>query len=77
MVTYSLMRLQLGSGYRLRKLVKLATPPALLAVKEEPVLENWVHDSGRMVVIGEAAHPIPVSPRNLEFFQEPEGLLRL
>jgi 2-polyprenyl-6-methoxyphenol hydroxylase-like FAD-dependent oxidoreductase len=48
------------SADRIAKLARLAAPPAQLAVKDYPVLENWVHDSGRMVVIGEAAHPLPV-----------------
>jgi hypothetical protein len=24
-------------------------------------LEDWAHESGRLLVIGDAAHPIPVS----------------
>lgn len=28
-----------------------------------PDLDDWVHESGRMVVIGEAAHPLPVSAK--------------
>lgn len=44
----------------IRKLGKLASPPTCVSVKKYPELEDWVHESGHMVVIGEAAHPIPV-----------------
>lgn len=45
---------------RLRKLGREAAPPICVPVVEHPELEDWVHDSGRLVVIGEAAHPLPV-----------------
>lgn len=45
---------------RLRKLAKLASPPTCVSIEEYPLLEEWVHESGRLVVIGEAAHPLPV-----------------
>ncbi|GLB44757.1 putative FAD binding domain containing protein [Lyophyllum shimeji] len=44
---------------RLRKLGALAKPPICVPVTDFPDLEDWVHDSGRMVIIGEAAHPMP------------------
>ncbi|KAF5379737.1 hypothetical protein D9615_005787 [Tricholomella constricta] len=44
---------------RLRKLGALARPPICVPALDYPELEDWVHDSGRMVVIGEAAHPHP------------------
>jgi salicylate hydroxylase len=47
--------------FRMEKLAKLATPPACISMKDVPELENWVHDSGRMVLVGDAAHPLPVS----------------
>jgi hypothetical protein len=45
---------------RLKKLLKLATQPRSLPMQTYVELEDWVHDSGRMVLIGEAAHPLPV-----------------
>ncbi|KAI9460294.1 hypothetical protein HD554DRAFT_2294757 [Boletus coccyginus] len=55
------MRKQLGiCEPRLLKLAELAKSPARVQVKIAPPLENWVHHSGRVVVIGEAAHPLPV-----------------
>lgn len=44
---------------RLRKLAKLAAPKRIKVV-ERANLEDWVHDSGRMVLVGDAAHPYPV-----------------
>jgi salicylate hydroxylase len=41
-------------------MLKLATPPKAVPMKNYEALEDWVHDSGRMVLIGEAAHPLPV-----------------
>jgi len=41
-------------------MLKLATPPKSMPMKNYEELEDWVHDSGRMVLIGEAAHPLPV-----------------
>ncbi|KZT63264.1 FAD/NAD(P)-binding domain-containing protein [Daedalea quercina L-15889] len=36
-----------------------ATSAARVSVNIYEDLENWVHDSGRLVVIGQAAHPLP------------------
>ncbi|KAF9459024.1 hypothetical protein BDZ94DRAFT_1062718 [Collybia nuda] len=44
---------------RLRKLGRNAAPPVCVPIIEHPELEDWVDDSGRLVVIGEAAHPLP------------------
>ncbi|KAG5651418.1 hypothetical protein H0H81_008726 [Sphagnurus paluster] len=44
---------------RLRKLGALAAPPVCIPVTDFPELEDWVHESGNMVLIGEAAHPLP------------------
>jgi hypothetical protein len=46
--------------HRLRKLGKLALSPTCLSVDEYSQLEEWVHEDGRVVVIGDAAHPLPV-----------------
>ena len=46
--------------FRVRQLGRLARPPVCVPKIDHPGLENWVEDSGRMVVIGEAAHPLPV-----------------
>jgi hypothetical protein len=45
---------------RLLKLTKLAATPARVQVKMVPPIEDWVDEHGRMVIIGEAAHPLPV-----------------
>jgi salicylate hydroxylase len=47
--------------FSLRSMAKLATPPACIPIRDVPALDNWVHESGRMVLVGEAAHPLPVS----------------
>ncbi|KAI0050529.1 FAD/NAD-P-binding domain-containing protein [Auriscalpium vulgare] len=43
---------------RLKKLATL-TRASRVQVTERPILDDWVHDSGRLVAIGEAAHPFP------------------
>ncbi|KAI0064950.1 FAD/NAD-P-binding domain-containing protein [Artomyces pyxidatus] len=43
---------------RLRKIATLASP-SRIRVTERVLLEDWVHDSGRLLVVGEAAHPFP------------------
>lgn len=44
---------------RLQRLVQGATFRMHEPVKIVPQLENWVHPSGRVPVVGEAAHPLP------------------
>ncbi|KAF8650592.1 hypothetical protein AX16_005177 [Volvariella volvacea WC 439] len=44
---------------RLRKLAELSQSPVCVNVREYEDLEDWVHDSGRLIIIGEAAHPLP------------------
>lgn len=44
---------------RLKKLGKLAQSPTCIAFKEVPDLDDWVHESGPLVLVGEAAHPLP------------------
>ncbi|KAG0705834.1 hypothetical protein DFH29DRAFT_872791 [Suillus ampliporus] len=54
------MRRQLGlCEPRLLKMTKLAATPARVQVKMVPPIEDWVDEHGRMVIIGEAAHPLP------------------
>ncbi|KIK93780.1 hypothetical protein PAXRUDRAFT_828622 [Paxillus rubicundulus Ve08.2h10] len=54
------MRKQLGHCEpRLLKLAQHATSGTRVQVKMLPPLENWVHRNGRILVIGEAAHPLP------------------
>lgn len=48
--------------YRLRLLVRGARKAVRISVREHRDLEDWVSDDGRLVLIGEAAHPFPVSP---------------
>ena len=46
---------------RIQKLSKLSIhPPLCVPVLEYPELEDWVHDSGRLIVLGDAAHPMTV-----------------
>ncbi len=53
---------------RLIKLARLARPNRI-CVMQRAFPENWVHDTGRLVVVGDAAHPWPVrcSPPLLTF----------
>jgi salicylate hydroxylase len=45
---------------RLLKMAKLAATPARVRVKMVSPMEDWVDEHGRLVIIGEAAHPLPV-----------------
>lgn len=47
------------SEKRLQKLATLAAAPARLRVIEQGELEDWVHNDGRLLLIGEAAHTLP------------------
>ncbi|KAG1838188.1 hypothetical protein DFJ58DRAFT_814536 [Suillus subalutaceus] len=54
------MQRQLGECEpRLLKMAKLAATPACVQVKMILPIEDWVDEHGRMVIIGEAAHPLP------------------
>ncbi|KAF8155334.1 hypothetical protein K438DRAFT_356212 [Mycena galopus ATCC 62051] len=44
---------------RLKNLALMITHPRRFPVFEYPALEDWVDESGRLVVVGGAAHPIP------------------
>lgn len=44
---------------RLQKLGRLACPTRV-RMMQRTFPEDWVHDTGRLVVIGSAAHPFPV-----------------
>ena len=44
---------------RLQKLARLARP-AHTRMMQRDFPEDWVHNSGRLVVVGSAAHPFPV-----------------
>ncbi|KAK7005516.1 6-hydroxynicotinate 3-monooxygenase [Favolaschia claudopus] len=44
---------------RLRNLGPLIKQPRRFSVYAHPALENWLHGTGRLVVVGGAAHPIP------------------
>ncbi|KAF4597197.1 hypothetical protein EYR40_007648 [Pleurotus pulmonarius] len=44
---------------RLRRLGQLAQTAHCIPVAEYTTVEDWVHESGRMVLLGQAAHPIP------------------
>jgi hypothetical protein len=47
---------------RVQKLMKLIDHTCLVKqVRREP-LDTWVHDSGRVVLVGDACHPMPVRP---------------
>ncbi|KAJ6449396.1 hypothetical protein C8R47DRAFT_1230667 [Mycena vitilis] len=43
----------------LRKLVSLAGPATCVPIKDHYNLKSWVAQSGRVVALGEAAHPFP------------------
>ncbi|KAG6836368.1 hypothetical protein H0H93_008729 [Arthromyces matolae] len=43
----------------LRKLGRLGKKVTCTTVRMHPELVDWVHESGHLVVIGEAAHPLP------------------
>ncbi|KAI9511080.1 FAD/NAD-P-binding domain-containing protein [Russula earlei] len=47
-----------GSEPRLQKLARLARP-ALTRMMVRDFPEDWVHDTGRLVLVGSAAHPFP------------------
>lgn len=53
--------------HRLRRLGQLAKTARCIPVAEFTTVEDWVHESGRMVLLGQAAHPIPVSVSSLDF----------
>jgi hypothetical protein len=38
----------------------MASAPVRIPVLRYPNLGQWVHNGGRMLVIGQAAHPLPV-----------------
>ncbi|KAF8626592.1 hypothetical protein AX17_006510 [Amanita inopinata Kibby_2008] len=44
---------------RLVKLVEMSSPPTCLPSNEYEELEDWVHEDGRVVLVGDAAHPMP------------------
>ncbi|KAJ7149867.1 hypothetical protein C8R43DRAFT_1006875 [Mycena crocata] len=44
---------------RLKNLGAMAVSPLRFPIFEHPSLEDWVDESGRLVVVGPAAHPIP------------------
>ncbi|KAJ7126653.1 hypothetical protein C8R46DRAFT_56224 [Mycena filopes] len=44
---------------RLKNLGPMISSPHRVTVFEQPSLEDWVDESGRLVVVGAAAHPIP------------------
>ncbi|KAL4066712.1 hypothetical protein V8B97DRAFT_2022535 [Scleroderma yunnanense] len=44
---------------RLRKLIRAASFRMCGPVKIVPQLDNWVHPSGRVIMLGEAAHSLP------------------
>ncbi|KAI0737653.1 FAD/NAD-P-binding domain-containing protein [Daedaleopsis nitida] len=46
---------------RLMKLAESAAHVACIPVIHQPPLEEWVHPDGRVLCIGESAHPIPIS----------------
>jgi len=44
---------------QLQKLAALAGPPNCILIKNSYDLESWVSESGRVLAVGEAAHPFP------------------
>jgi len=45
---------------RLQKFARLASNISRVPVYDESDLEDWVHDDGPLVLIGDSAHPMPV-----------------
>ncbi|KAI0360832.1 FAD/NAD(P)-binding domain-containing protein [Trametes cingulata] len=48
-----------GCDSRLVQLARQAREIICIPMVERPFLEDWVHPDGRVIAIGEAAHPIP------------------
>ncbi|KAJ7489280.1 hypothetical protein FB451DRAFT_1166968 [Mycena latifolia] len=46
-------------GPQLQKLASLAGPPICVQIQDRYELESWVSETGRVLVLGEAAHPFP------------------
>ena len=42
-------------------MASMASSVLSMPIVERPEIDDWVHDSRRFVVIGEAAHPLTVS----------------
>lgn len=49
---------------RLKKLVELSPGGRCVPLTEPPELETWVHPDGRLILIGDAAHPFPRGATN-------------
>ncbi|KZT68283.1 FAD/NAD(P)-binding domain-containing protein [Daedalea quercina L-15889] len=47
-----------GCEPRLIKMVEMAQNVMAMPITDRPEIEDWVHECGRYVVIGEAAHPL-------------------
>ena len=54
--------MQIRGFFRLRDIIKHARKATRVTVRDHKDLEDWVEDDGRLVLIGEAAHPFPVCP---------------
>ncbi|TFK18772.1 FAD/NAD(P)-binding domain-containing protein [Coprinopsis marcescibilis] len=54
-----LQKILMDAEPRVQKIAKAAAAPACVPVSRYPEPEDWVHDSGRLVLIGEAVHPLP------------------
>lgn len=50
--------------HRLRAIVRNARKAVRITIRDHSDLEDWVDDEGRVVLIGEAAHPFPVRLHN-------------
>ncbi|KAI0633896.1 FAD/NAD(P)-binding domain-containing protein [Trametes polyzona] len=49
-----------GRDSRLSKLAQHAKEVSLVPMVDRPYLDDWIHPRGRVIALGEAAHPIPV-----------------
>ena len=47
-------------AYRILKLLNLVETAYLWKLLDRPPISNWVHESGKVVVIGDACHPVLV-----------------
>lgn len=54
-----MLRYSSGAESQLQKFARMARNISRVSVYDESDLEDWVHDDGPLVLIGDAAHPMP------------------
>lgn len=48
---------------RLRLVANLSTNAVRVPIKDYADLQDWIHESEKLALVGQAAHPFPVSCR--------------